>query len=271
MTTYGAALRLPDWAWQTRDLRNALAGRDVGALFRLTQRYSGASQAQLATAVGLTQSRVNEVINGRRQVLRLDVLERIAVGLQMPDPARQLFGLAPHATVAPEIARVYADQAAAAEDIRRTAQVARVVDVLAVRGLGLLGLNDSLLRGPLLDRERLAVRAMLLHPTGPAAEQRAAEIGETPEAMAAGIQLATDRLAELGHRPGATVEVRWYRQVPTWRMIALDDAMFVSVFDGAAEGHSAALYQLVPATGCVLYRGYRRMFEALRVGAERVV
>jgi adenylate cyclase class IV len=43
--------------------------------------------------------------------------------------------------------------------------------------------------------------------------------------------------------------------------------MFVSVFDSSAEGHTSALYQLVPALGGVLYRGYRRMFDVLRTGS----
>ena len=53
------------------------------------------SQARLATATGIGQGRLNEIINGHRQVARLDVLERIADGLAMPDDARVLFGLAP--------------------------------------------------------------------------------------------------------------------------------------------------------------------------------
>jgi len=92
-----------------------------------------------------------------------------------------------------------------------------------VRGLGLLGLNDSLLRSALLTRDELRLR-VLLHP---------------------------DR-----------------------RMVATEAALWVSVFDaeGEGEGHSGAQYMLVPApAGGVLYRGYRREFDALRVDAERVI
>jgi transcriptional regulator with XRE-family HTH domain len=56
------------------------------------------SQARLATATGIGQGRLNEIINGHRQVARLDVLERIAGGLAMPDYAQVLFGLAPTAS-----------------------------------------------------------------------------------------------------------------------------------------------------------------------------
>ncbi|MCX5196931.1 helix-turn-helix domain-containing protein [Streptomyces sp. NBC_00249] len=66
----------------------------MGAVFRYVQQYSGASQARIAAAVGMTQARVNEIINRRREVSRLDVYERIADGLYMPDDARHLLGLA---------------------------------------------------------------------------------------------------------------------------------------------------------------------------------
>src|SRR4051794_38575814 len=81
-------IELPDWAWERAEVREALRARDMGAVFRCVQRYAGASQARIAAAAGMTQARVNEIINGRREVSRLDVYERIADGLHMPDDAR---------------------------------------------------------------------------------------------------------------------------------------------------------------------------------------
>src|SRR5690348_2205233 len=77
-------IRLPDWAWQRTETRQLLAERDIAALFRLAQRYGSVSQARIAAAVGISQSRVNEIIHGRRGVVNLDVLLRIAEGLNMP-------------------------------------------------------------------------------------------------------------------------------------------------------------------------------------------
>ncbi|MFB6881393.1 helix-turn-helix domain-containing protein [Streptomyces noursei] len=74
-------IELLEWAWQRAEVRQALRARDVGAVFRHVQQYAGASQARIATATGMTQARVNEIINGRREVSRLDVYERIAEGL----------------------------------------------------------------------------------------------------------------------------------------------------------------------------------------------
>ncbi|WP_308122109.1 helix-turn-helix transcriptional regulator [Streptomyces sp. TRM70350] len=87
-------IQLPDWAWERAEVRQALRARDIGAVFRHAQQYAGASQTRIATATGMTQARVSEIISGRREVSRLDVYERIADGLHMPDDARHLLGLA---------------------------------------------------------------------------------------------------------------------------------------------------------------------------------
>ena len=87
--------------------------------------HAGVSQARRAAATGIGQGRLNEIINGHRQVARLDVLERIAGGLAMPDDARVLFGLAPvHAetlTGHAEIGRVFTGQAEANAELREQA------------------------------------------------------------------------------------------------------------------------------------------------------
>lgn len=88
-------ITLPAWAWQRDDVRAALRERDVGALFRAAQQYMGASQGRIAVATGLLQGRVSEIMHGARTVSTLQLFERIASGLDMPDDARMLLGLAP--------------------------------------------------------------------------------------------------------------------------------------------------------------------------------
>jgi transcriptional regulator with XRE-family HTH domain len=204
-------IELPDAVWQRAEVRQALRARDVAALLRFVQRHGGVSQARIGAAVDMTQGRVNEIINGRRDVSRLDVYERIADGLGVPDDGRHLLGLASrreehggesgrNLSALSEIVRVHSAQNVAAAEIRDHARVAVEVDVLAVRGLGLLALNDSLMRealsrGPGKPRPRL--RVALLHPESPAVAVRAAEIGETPESLAAGIRLSEARLRDL--------------------------------------------------------------------------
>jgi transcriptional regulator with XRE-family HTH domain len=283
MPTALEPIDLPDWAWERAEIRQALRARDMGAVFRHVQQYAGASQARIATAAGMTQARVNEIINGRREVSRLDVYERIADGLRMPDDARHLLGLAASRekrtggaafdlAAFPEVVRVYAAQNSAAEEIQQQAREATELDVLAVRGLGLIGLNDSLLRA-CLPREQggkgLRVRVALLAPDSEALARRAAEIGESAESLASGVRLAEARMRELA---GACDISAWrYRTLPTWRLIRADRTMFVGAFDAGWEGHESATYKVMETPHGPLFRGFRRMFEAVIDGAERTV
>ncbi|MFD7169428.1 helix-turn-helix domain-containing protein [Streptomyces violascens] len=283
MATLPTAIEVPGWAWETAELRQALRRRDMGAVFRCVQQYSGASQARIGAAIDMAQGRVNEIINGRREVSRLDVYERIADGLDMPDDARHLLGLAASRerrsggaafdlAAFPEVVRVYASQASASEEIRQHASDARELDVLAVRGLGLIGLNDSLLRA-CLPREQggrgLRVRLLLLDPKSVAIAQRAAEVGESVESLASGVRLAEARLRELTGT--CDVQVYRYRMLPTWRVIRTDTTMFVGAFDAGWEGHESACYKVVETPHGPLYRGFRRMVETIIDGAERTV
>lgn len=283
MPTALEPIELPDWAWERSEVRQALRARDMGAVFRHVQQYAGASQSRIAMATGMTQARVNEIINRRREVSRLDVYERIADGLHMPDDARHLLGLAasrekrsggPAFDLAafPEVVRVYAAQNSAAEEIQQQAREAKELDVLAVRGLGLIGLNDSLLRA-CLPRDQggkgLRIRVLLLDPDSDALDRRAAEIGESSESLAGGVRLAEARLRELAD--SSDIEVYRYRMLPTWRLVRTDSTMFVSAFDAGWEGHESATYKVMETPHGPLFRGFRRMFEAIVDGAQRTV
>jgi tetratricopeptide (TPR) repeat protein/transcriptional regulator with XRE-family HTH domain len=90
-------LSLDDSLWRRADVGQALDSRDFGALFRLVHKYGRGSQTQIAVAVGMDQGGVSNIIRGRRGVEALEVIERIADGLAMPDAARVRLGLAPKA------------------------------------------------------------------------------------------------------------------------------------------------------------------------------
>lgn len=88
-------LRVPASFWRRDEVGAALDRRDVGALFRLLRQHAGASQQRIGTAVDLQQGSVSVIMNGDRTITSIDVLERIAEGLAMPDDSRVRLGLAP--------------------------------------------------------------------------------------------------------------------------------------------------------------------------------
>lgn len=278
MTSAHDPIDVPGWAWKRDDLQTALRERDMSAVLRAVQRYSGATQTRLSTAIGLVQGRISEILRGQRTVTTLDVFERIADGLDMPDDARMLLGLAPvHPAgldhLGPsgraEMLAVYPSQSAALADIRKAAEVAERIDVLAVRGLGILGLNDSLLRAT-ATTNGTAVRALLLNPDSEAAVRRAAEIRESLDAFTSGIRLSVARLRELADR-GADVECHVYDLLPTWRVIGLDDSLFVSAFGETHEGHTSPMYRITRTSSGALHRGFVRFCDELRRTAKRVI
>lgn len=277
------AVHLPAAAWRRAEVCQALRDRDVSALLRFAQQYTGASQARLASCLRVGQPRLNELINGRREVATLEMFERVADGLNMPDAARMLMGLAPLgvrlagsaddlAAAAGIVGRYYPVQSDAARDIRQLVATARALDILAVRGLGLWGLNDSLLRAAMTTPTRgvpLAVRVLLLDADSDAAARRAEEIGESPVGFAAGIRLAEHKLAELKLNPAVTIEGYRYASLPVWRVVATDETTFVSTFDGGWEGHESPVCRIDVGSGGSLHRGFRRMIEELAATSER--
>lgn len=96
---------IPDAFWQRPETTTALRERHIGRLFALVGKYTGTSQTRVGIACGMSQGRVSEIVRGKAQVDKLDVFERIADGLDMPDPARIALGLAPRAPSPPASAR----------------------------------------------------------------------------------------------------------------------------------------------------------------------
>ncbi|MEV0082444.1 helix-turn-helix domain-containing protein [Saccharopolyspora sp. NPDC003752] len=89
----------PD-VWNEREMRDALARRDVSEIYRQLRRH-GVSQRQIAASTGQSQSEVSEILKGR-QVMAYDVLARIADGLGIP---RGYMGLAYDGATAMRVAK----------------------------------------------------------------------------------------------------------------------------------------------------------------------
>jgi predicted XRE-type DNA-binding protein len=74
---------LPLEVFNDREMRLALAQRDIAKVYKLLQKY-GVSQRRIARFTQQTQSEVSEIITGKRVVRSYDVLVRIADGLAIP-------------------------------------------------------------------------------------------------------------------------------------------------------------------------------------------
>jgi tetratricopeptide (TPR) repeat protein len=91
---------IPDHAWDHTSIVKALRDRDAAALVLLARKY-GASQYYLSgramyiTNGTLTQNQLSLIANGKTKVEKLEVWERLAAAMDMPDRARVLLGLAP--------------------------------------------------------------------------------------------------------------------------------------------------------------------------------
>jgi tetratricopeptide (TPR) repeat protein len=93
---------IPDHIWHKHDTMEILRRRprDAADLLRLAAKYAG-SQERVAARINditqqpMSQARINRIINRKQQPNEIEVFERIADGLDMPDHARVEWGLAP--------------------------------------------------------------------------------------------------------------------------------------------------------------------------------
>lgn len=247
-----------------------------GEQLRQLRRDRGLSLRQFEHTTHHSKTLVWEWENGRK-VPTADVVARLDRILEaqgaLTTAAADFAAAIPRPRSDVEAARMYAHQGSVAEEIRRRAAVAEQLDVLAVRGLGIIGLNDSLLRPALMRRtEVLRVRVLLLDPECDAAAQRATEIRESPATFAAGVRLAMARLEEFATAaPNLDLELRLYDRLPVWRIIRIDRMAWVSCFDAQWEGHESTVYEIPQTSGGSLWAGYRRQFEDMHTHARRVI
>ncbi len=246
-----------------------------GDQLRQLRRDRGMSLRQLERTTHYSKSLVWEWESGRKVpaadvAARLD--ELLESGGALAAAAATFTSTSGPASTA-EAVRLYPHQGSVAEEIRRRARVAQQLDVLAVRGLGIIGLNDSLLRPALLRRTTpLRVRIVLLNPDCDTAARRASEIGESLAAFAAGIRLSIARLAEFAeHSPNVDLEVALYDRLPVWRIIRVDEVLWVSSFDAQWEGHESTVYEIPRSPAGSLWAGYRRQFDDMHANAHRII
>jgi len=125
---------IPADFWARPDVRDALRQRNIGGLLRLLRKWAGLSQTRIATATGVAQGRLSEYATGKHMVTAVNVWERVADGLEMPDAARAFLGLAPRQPGPPAAGSSGAEPKPEAELLRQIA-TARNIDPAVVRAL----------------------------------------------------------------------------------------------------------------------------------------
>ena len=125
---------VPAGFWVRADVTGALRERDISYLLRLLRQWAGLSQTRIAAATGIAQGRLSNYATGRRTIATLSVWERIADGLDMPDPARGCLGLAPTQPVSPPTSSP-AEQAQQHTEFVRRITNARSIDNSVIRAL----------------------------------------------------------------------------------------------------------------------------------------
>lgn len=161
------------------------------------------------------------------------------------------------------IVALHPNQAACAELLRHLLESASRVDILNIRGLGLLALTDSVMRSTLARRRtQLSVRILTMSPTSAFVKVRATEVGDEPESLRSGIRLGKRSIDEM-RRGGVDITPRSYDRQAVWRLIVIDDRMFVSGFLPSIEGHDFPALELRHTGPKSLYSLFKRYFEEL--------
>src|SRR5262245_13654000 len=80
-------------AFAREDAIEACRQRDIGTLITILRRH-GISQGVISSLTGISQGRLSEYANGIR-VPTLDTIEKFAIGLDIPEPARRALRLTP--------------------------------------------------------------------------------------------------------------------------------------------------------------------------------
>jgi transcriptional regulator with XRE-family HTH domain len=84
----------PPDLWDRPEMATALAERDMGQVLKIYQRWTGASQTQLAQMIDVGQPTISGIMSGKRRVESLALFERFTSGLGIPPERLGLAGTA---------------------------------------------------------------------------------------------------------------------------------------------------------------------------------
>lgn len=246
---------LPATCWGTAEMLDALANRDVAHVLRMAQRLTGASQTQIGMSTGLSQAQVSEIMSRKRQVTTIDVMARIVVGLDIPDPARTVLLLgdrsyaesytsaAPAPVAQPDVPDVfpYADVSAIyATRSEFMAGLPPRAMLESAQSVDAVGLSLNLICQHYADNELLnllnagtRMRCLFLDPAGEATKLREREEGYLPGHLASLTDLNIGNLVRrvrdrLNPEAKQNLEIGVYDETVRFNVMIVDDELCVA-------------------------------------------
>ncbi|AEV84695.1 hypothetical protein ACWT_3672 [Actinoplanes sp. SE50] len=141
---------IPGSTWNRPDMLTALQSRDIAHVFRLVRQHAGMSQTAIGSLIGMSQGKVSSIMAGSQQVTTLEVYERIADGLRLPDTARMTLGLAPRSISARDGS--HSDATGTVNPTRSVERDPRPEEDNAVRRREFVGLTGAALFGAILAK-----------------------------------------------------------------------------------------------------------------------
>ena len=170
-----------------------------------------------------------------------------------------------------EIYSMYQFQNESNADMVELIKKASEIDILTIRGLGIIGLNDAVLRKTIrsIGEKKLKIRIIMLSPVSNFVQERANEIGESYEVFIEALKLGINHVKKFGGETHHDVKIYFYDKRPCWRIIRIDNWYFVSVFAGQIEGHQANVYRVDELKGGTLGKALRRYIENMVIESEQ--
>jgi hypothetical protein len=166
------------------------------------------------------------------------------------------------------IVAVHQNQAACAALLRHFIESAIRVDILSIRGLGLFALTDSVMRSTFVRRRaQLTLRILTMSAASTFVKSRATEVGDEPESLRSGIRFGKKAIDEM-RRLGVGVTTRTYDRQAVWRLVIVDDRMFVSGFLPSIEGHDFPVLELRHTGPKSLYCLFKRQYDEMWDSSE---
>ena len=164
-----------------------------------------------------------------------------------------------------EIHSMYQSQHESNKDIVDLVKQANEIDILTIRGLGIIGLNDAMLRKPIrsIGEKAIKIRVIMLSPSSNFVHERANEIGESYEVYKKALDLGINLVKTFKNETHHDVKIFLYDKRPCWRIIRIDNWYFVSVFDEHTEGHQANVYRIDGTKNGTLGKALKRHLEIM--------